>query len=437
MTRLLEHHNRARRVLDILDADTAWLSESDRRARFLKMSASPYAFFRGANALYWADVWHDWRFALFGGTEYTQSWLQGDAHVYNFGAYGHHDDAVRYGLDDFDDALIGDYQYDLWRLTISVVLDARENAGLGPDATTKALTHLIAAYQNELARFKQGGVPEAVSLENAPKRLLPFLEKTTRKNSRAALLAKWTAQENGQRRLADRPGKLKRLPAHLASQLTHAITHTYPATRTQPRDGDEAFKVLDTARRIGAGTGSLGIDRFYVLLGNGNVDDDVILDVKAQTPPTAYQRMSDENRALWHETFAHEGERHAAAFRALAEHPDCWLGWLDMDGQVFSVRERSPFKKDYPTHKVKKAKTYRKLAAAWGRILAHSHIRGAHALWPDSPGRFATSVCSQIDARPERFRQVVITQAFAYADCTVRDHRAFLEHRIAALLTTE
>lgn len=113
MPQPLTRHNRTRQVLDAIAAANARLSDEDRATKYAKLATSPYRFFRGTNHLYWGDVWHDWRFALFGGLPETQTWLQGDAHAYNFGAYGHHDDAVRYGMDDFDDALIGDYQYDL------------------------------------------------------------------------------------------------------------------------------------------------------------------------------------------------------------------------------------------------------------------------------------------------------------------------------------
>ncbi len=74
---------------------------------------------------------------MFGTTGASRCSAAGPIPAYNFGAYGHHDDQVRYGMDDFDDALIGDYQYDVWRLAISLVLDACENAELSSKAVDK------------------------------------------------------------------------------------------------------------------------------------------------------------------------------------------------------------------------------------------------------------------------------------------------------------
>ncbi|WP_458526982.1 DUF2252 domain-containing protein [Onishia taeanensis] len=441
MSQPLTRHNRPQQVLDAIDAANAGLSKADRKAKFAKLAASPYRFFRGTNHLYWDDVWHDWRFALFGGLPETQTWLQGDAHAYNFGAYGHHDDAVRYGMDDFDDALIGDYQYDLWRLAISLVLDARENVGLSRKGTRKALRKLLESYHDELAGHVRGEVPMAVTLETAKGPLAPFLEKVTRKESRTKMLDKWTTRDETGRRFAveARPEKLARLPAHLDSQLRKAIEEEYRGTLRGARATAEEthFRVKDLARRLDAGTGSLGLERYYVLIEGGrglehkHEQDDVILDVKEQIPPEGFRKLNVAERRAWRSTFPHEGVRHAAAFHAIAEHPDIYLGWLHLGERVFSVRERSPFKNDVPTHKLDGAKAYRQLVKQWGRILAREHLRGARALNQDDPARFARSICERLDGRLEPFVEMVSTLAVTYADCVAQDYRTFVEARVA------
>ncbi|MFG6138095.1 DUF2252 domain-containing protein [Halomonas sp. B23F22_10] len=433
MTPPLTRHNRPRQVLDAITAANASLDDDDREAKYAKLAESPYRFFRGTNHLYWSDVWHDWRFALYGGLPETQTWLQGDAHVYNFGAYGHHDDAVRYGMDDFDDAMVGDYQYDLWRLAISLVLDARENAGLSRKGIDKSLETLIEAYLDELDDHAEGEVPGAVTLETAKGPLEPFLEKVARKESRAKMLDKWTVLGDDGRRFAvdERPEKLARLPAHLASQLRKAVEEEYRETLRGARAEAEEdhFRVKDMARRLDAGTGSLGLERYYVLIegGRDHVHDDVILDVKQQTAPEGWRMMNAAEKRDWRRAFAHEGARHAAAFTAIAEHPDLYLGWLHLGDTVFSVRERSPFKEDFPTHKIDGDKPYRKLAKQWGRILAREHLRGAQALNPDAPGVFARAVTDRVEGGQEHFVDMISTLAFGYADCVARDHATFVD----------
>ena len=434
MSHALTGHNRPQQVIEAIQQANAPLSTAHRQAKYAKMAASPYRFFRGSNHLYWQDVWHDWRFALFGGWPNTQTWLQGDAHAYNFGAYGHHDDQVRYGMDDFDDALIGDYQYDVWRLAISLVLDARENAELSPKAVDKALKKLLEGYMDTLSVHREDDVAiHAITLDNAKDPLKSFMGKVADKQSRARMLEKWTTLDPDKgRQFAERPGKLANLPADVASQLRRIIEQEYQQTLQHPiKESDpQHFFVKDTARRLDAGTGSLGVERYYVLIEGGadHEHDDVILDIKEQVTPEAYRLMDKAQQQAWRKLFPNEGIRHAAAFHAIAEHPDAYLGWLTMNGKVFSVRERSPFKKDYPTHKLSGGKAYRKLARQWGEILAREHLRGAQALNRGKAAPFANAVCQRLEGREEQFIGVVATLAKAYADCVTQDYQVFMEH---------
>lgn len=434
MSHALTGHNRPQQVIEAIQQANAPLSTAHRQAKYAKMAASPYRFFRGSNHLYWQDVWHDWRFALFGGWPNTQTWLQGDAHAYNFGAYGHHDDQVRYGMDDFDDALIGDYQYDVWRLAISLVLDARENAELSPKAIDKALNKLLEGYMDTLSVHREDDVAiHAITLDNAKDPLKSFMGKVADKQSRARMLEKWTTLDPDKgRQFAERPGKLANLPADVASQLRRIIEQEYQQTLQHPiKESDpQHFFVKDTARRLDAGTGSLGVERYYVLIEGGadHEHDDVILDIKEQVTPEAYRLMDKAQQQAWRKLFPNEGIRHAAAFHAIAEHPDAYLGWLTMNGKVFSVRERSPFKKDYPTHKLSGGKAYRKLARQWGEILAREHLRGAQALNRGKAAPFADAVCQRLEGREEQFIGVVATLAKAYADCVTQDYQVFMEH---------
>ncbi|MEE3110448.1 MAG: DUF2252 family protein [Pseudomonadota bacterium] len=434
MSHALTGHNRPQQVIEAIQQANAPLSTAHRQAKYAKMAASPYRFFRGSNHLYWQDVWHDWRFALFGGWPNTQTWLQGDAHAYNFGAYGHHDDQVRYGMDDFDDALIGDYQYDVWRLAISLVLDARENAELSPKAIDKALNKLLEGYMDTLSVHREDDVAiHAITLDNAKDPLKSFMGKVADKQSRARMLEKWTTLDPDKgRQFAERPGKLANLPADVASQLSRIVEQEYQQTLQHPiKESDpQHFRVKDTARRLDAGTGSLGVERYYVLIEGGadHEHDDVILDIKEQVTPEAYRLMDKAQQQAWRKLFPNEGIRHAAAFHAIAEHPDAYLGWLTMNGKVFSVRERSPFKKDYPTHKLSSGKAYRKLARQWGEILAREHLRGAQALNRGKAAPFANAVCQRLEGREEQFIGVVATLAKAYADCVTQDYQVFMEH---------
>lgn len=179
--RVATAHNREQQVIEALERFNTSLDEAFRQQKYTRMSASAFSFFRGSNHLYWQDLYRDWHFSLFGGVTETQTWLQGDAHLHNFGAYGSHDEQVRFGLDDFDDGIIGDYQYDLWRLLTSVVLAVRESEGLKPSALDEILTSVIDSYLDTLQQDTDVIADWAAMADTTDGRLRAFLIKLSEK----------------------------------------------------------------------------------------------------------------------------------------------------------------------------------------------------------------------------------------------------------------
>lgn len=346
MIKDLTLHNRDQQVIQAIAEHNADLNAAARKKKFAAMSESAYRFFRGTSHLFWQDMYNDWRFALFGGVSGTQTWIQGDAHVYNFGAFANHDGNVIYGLDDFDDAVVSDYQYDLWRLAVSLVLDTRANGVFDDSAGTKALEALVEGYLETATRYHKDDLGQEVhfTADTAGKPLKKFLEKVGKKKGRKRMLDKWTRlQKNGKRVFDATNPKLKRLSPAMRKQFMEAF-EAYRQEREQSGE-DTFYRIKDVVRRISAGTGSLGTIRFYALIEGeeGAEHDDIILDIKQQDGPSLRNAMPEAEQQAYRRVYPNEGIRHAAAFRALAEHPDRYLGWLEFDGAVFSVRERSPF----------------------------------------------------------------------------------------------
>ena len=113
-------------VISQLEAYNKDLKTKSRNEKYCKMAATAYAFYRGTDHLYWSDFSNGRRPKKFSTPE-TKTWLQGDLHAYNFGSFDNDDGDVVYGLNDFDEGVIADYQYDVWRMATSLILIAREN----------------------------------------------------------------------------------------------------------------------------------------------------------------------------------------------------------------------------------------------------------------------------------------------------------------------
>ncbi|NWO04312.1 MAG: DUF2252 family protein [Alteromonadaceae bacterium] len=434
MIKDLTLHNRRHQIVRAIENNNRDLSAADRQQKYDIMAESPYRFFRGTSHLFWQDMFNDWRFSLFGGVPGSQTWIQGDAHVYNFGAFANHDGDVIYGLDDFDDAVVSDYQYDLWRLAVSLVLDTRANGRFDDDDCLDALEALAEAYLSLATTYQENDLEEEIHFtrKTADKPLKKFLKKVDKKKGRGKMLDKWTRlQKNGKRVFDTSSPKLRRLSPLGRKRFIEAFD-TYRAAREENDNG--FFQLKDVARRLSAGTGSLGTDRYYALIEGEDSDgeDDIILDIKEQGGPALLLAMSEEEREAYQNAYPNEGERHAAAFRALAEHPDQYLGWLELDGKIFSVRERSPFKDDFDTTRITKKSQLKKMAATWGEVLATEHKRASRCLNPENAFLFEETLARLTFKREEEFVRLIQAIAVHYSECVERDYQDYVDFFISA-----
>ena len=77
------------------------------------MAADPFAFYRGTACLFYADMasaqdhWADERTG--------RVWIHGDLHVENFGTYMNSHGELIFDVNDFDEAYLGHFSWDLRR----------------------------------------------------------------------------------------------------------------------------------------------------------------------------------------------------------------------------------------------------------------------------------------------------------------------------------
>lgn len=426
----LQLHNRDHQVVFELRLQNQDIQEGDRQQKFEKMSTSPYVFFRGSNHLFWQDFYNDWRINFFGGRKETLTWINGDAHIYNYGAYADHDGHAIFCMDDFDDSIVADYQFDLWRMAISIVLDCREQRTFNRKEQKKALRAFTKAYRERMRQHaKDDASNEKHLTARSSKGLMKsFLKKVEKKKNRLKMLQKWTMVKDGERRFDPENAKVKTLGKDAYSLVYQSLKNYRHTISSDIAHDALRFEVKDIVFRTSAGTGSLGAERYYAMLegDTDSIDDDVILDIKEQGRPPIYDHMSVLEQQEFDQLFPNPAERHALAFQALAEHPDKYLGWIEMNGKYFSVKERSPFKADFPTEKLNKSDDLLFMAAMWGDVLASRHKRASYSLNKqdhEMPQTFA----QLIESKEDEFDQLVESIAFQYADCVNQDYQYFLK----------
>ena len=106
------------------------------------MAADPFAFYRGSACLFYADVadlddpWADERT--------SRVWIQGDLHAENFGTYMDGDGVLIFDVNDFDEAYLGHFTWDVRRFAASMALLGWRKA-LSDDDITALVAHLHSA----------------------------------------------------------------------------------------------------------------------------------------------------------------------------------------------------------------------------------------------------------------------------------------------------
>ncbi|NER00210.1 MAG: DUF2252 domain-containing protein [Cyanothece sp. SIO2G6] len=284
-----------------------------------------------------------------------------------------------------------------------------------------------------------------------------FLDKVDKRNGRQQLLEKWTIAPSEQdppfphRRfdLVKRADKLMAVTEVEREAIAHQLPH-YGTTLTGKVDYDpDRFHICDIARRINAGTGSLGVRRYYVLItGKGN-NRERILDIKHQPTPTPYPYMRAGDRHIYDQQFSdNHALRHSVAYRALTNHTDDYLGWLhlnlpdqalpdqvlpdqalpDQTSGYFSVRELMPHMKAFDPTSLKTAKDAHTMAVTWGHILAAAHARADKNFDTTYVTHSIDKQVDQItDGHHREFRELVRAIAFEYADQVQTDWRTFMD----------
>src|SRR5437588_4837107 len=113
--------------------------------RYGRMSASPFAFYRGAAYVMASDL---------AGTPQTgiRAQLCGDAHLANFGGFASPERELLFDVVDFDETLPGPWEWDVKRLAASAAIAARAN-GFKAAQRTQMVRQLVAEYRQAMGEF--------------------------------------------------------------------------------------------------------------------------------------------------------------------------------------------------------------------------------------------------------------------------------------------
>ena len=396
--------------------------------RHERMSASPFAYYRGTAVVMADDLSH---------TPNTGITIQacGDAHISNFGAFGSPERRLVFDINDFDETLPGPWEWDVKRLLTSVEICGRYR-GFSKENRSEAVLSAAKVYRQAMLRFSGTGNMamwyEHIDLEKLfrahedklgnqkAKMIRKAAFKALSKNSEEAV-SKLTEVVDGRIRIKSNPPlvvPLKELLDYMDQESIMEIKKTIDEALKQyrltlPRERRALFdryRVVDIGRKV-VGIGSVGTRAWIVVMEGISIDDPLVMQVKEA-------QASVLENYLPKSTFKEHGRRVIEGQRAIQTASDIMLGWAGMkeaDGtqRDYYVRQLWDAKGSVNLEKVD-ADGLAAIASMCAWTLAHAHAKTGNR--HEIAGYLGQS--GTFDEAMLRFSQ-------SYADQNERDYEVF------------
>ncbi|MGW6569048.1 DUF2252 domain-containing protein [Streptomyces sp. NPDC054975] len=421
---------RGEQILTVFDTAFGELLAADPsafRVKFRKMAGSAFAFYRGTACLFYADLEQEQQGGPYLDERTGRVWIHGDLHAENFGTYMDANGRLIFNVNDFDEAYVGPFTWDLKRLSASLALIGYAKA-LSDEQITELVRIYAAAYRERIHALATGAKDDEVppfTLDTAEGPLLDAL-RVARSLTRFGLLDSMTEIREFERRFSSGAGSIE-LDAATRYKVLAAFDgylETLPeSSLTRP----DSYRVKDVVGRRGIGIGSAGLPSYNILLeGNSDaLENDVVIYVKQAQTPAVSRHVTD---AAVREYFQHEGHRTVISQRALQAHADPWLGWTELDGSGQLVAEVSPYAVDLDWSDIDDPAEIAATVADLGRATATMHAAAddssGHSLVPFSTER---AIDAAIAADEEGFADLLVDFAHGYGARARADHQIFVD----------
>ena len=382
--------------------------------RYARMLTSPFAFLRGAAAIMAADL------SANGETTGINVQACGDMHVANFGVFASAERNLIFGINDFDETFPGPWEWDLKRLVASIVASGRF-LGADKDLCKESVMKAVSTYRKKMKEYAYKGNLElwysTINAKDVLKALNPSARKAAdrimskaRQRTHMQVLGKMTDLVDDKYRLkVNAPFIVRETHTQAGRPIEEALgllLESYFKSLAHDRKTLlKNYRIVDIARKI-VGVGSVGTRCWIIFLTGNNSDDPLFLQVK-EAQPSVLEPFLDRSSS----SHADHGRRVVEGQRLIQGAPDIFLGWGELDGIHFYVRQLRDMKGgvefDPKTVKLENMPQYSSLCA-WALALAHAKSGDA-------------AMIAGYAGNSEELDEAMLNFAFAYADQTEKD----------------
>ena len=309
--------------------------------KYGRMLVSPFTFFRGSAILMANDLAHTPATGI-------EALLCGDAHLSNFGVFATPERRMVFDVNDFDEAFIGPWEWDLKRLAASAVIAGRDNS-FSEKSCRQLAEETARAYRQAMNLFSEMRTLEQWYYHINADTVLDVFEKSSKKGRKGAAkmvkkagrhthertLEEMTKMVNDRRRIVSDPPLL--VPLHemdledllgksdlkkfTQSGIEGAWQEYLDSLPIERRYLLERYEIADIALRVG-GIGSVGTRCFVILL-IGGADDALVLQLKEAGSSVLEAYVSRKT------VFDNHAQRVVTAQRLMQATSDIFLGWCE------------------------------------------------------------------------------------------------------------
>jgi len=376
------------------------------KLKYQLMAESPSGYFRGAVSVMAADL------AAAPSTGIVCQ-LCGDAHVRNLGAFAAPDGRLVFDINDFDETIRGPFEWDLKRMAASLTLAGRV-AGQKDAAVREIVERCIDRYCAQMRAFAQmpaleighfqvhrlGQVKPVHDALLQAERATPL--HTLEQLTEPALTKAGTGPFGPGRHFKEQKPTLTRVTGPKADAVLAALGPYREMLEPQRQHLLSLYRPVDVAFKV-VGTGSVGLRDYCIYFEGNGPNDPLFLQIKEE-PASAYTPyLPDAHPAR------HNGQRVVEGQRAMQLQSDPFLGWTQIAGRDYLVRQLNDHKGSINLTGLSSG-SLEAFAEVCGELLARGHARSGDPL-----------VLSGYLGAGDGFAEALAKFGDAYADQTEKD----------------
>jgi len=366
------------------------------------MKANPFRFYRGTNHLFYEDLSRETGFP-----ESPNTWICGDLHLENFGTYKSDNRQVYFDLNDFDEAILAPSLWEIARMTTSILV-AFSTLKI---EETKAL-RMAGLYLKTAGEKFASGKSAYIERNTAKGIVCEFLTAVNKRKQNDILSKKTTLKKDKLQIILDDPRHFK-LDKKLKKDLSAHVKHWLKTDEDSPYN----YKVIDAVFRL-AGTGSIGLKRYAILLKSSNKTGEkyLLVDMK-QSASSSLSPYLSVKQPCW----KNESERIVKIQERMQNRPPALLSVTTFRDETYVMQEMQPTKDSINFNLIKKE--YRNIYQViddMAMLTASSQIR--------SSGRQGSAITDELISLGENkeWQDIILKYAIRYSHQVRNDYTHFL-----------